>query len=136
MASIYANQADVEPYTTFISDNPSDELFENALIKADGWINDRLNSRRLPTFTIDSDDIPDSLRDAAAYYAISDIVLVLYQGEDMLTQYDIWFQKAERRLDDYVQYQTDLLANTELKDKNPCRWSKTPTWNELKGRKN
>ena len=135
MTAIYASQDDVEPYTTFISDTPSDELFENALIKADGWINDRLNSRSLPTFTIDSDNIPDSLRDAAAYYAISDIVLVLYQGEDMLTQYDIWFQKAERRLDDYVQYQTDLLANTELKDKNPCRWSKTPTWNEIKGRK-
>ena len=135
MTAIYANQSDVEPYTTFISDNPSDELFENALIKADGWINDRLNSRSLPTFDVDSGDIPDSLRDAAAYYAISDIVLVLYQGEDMLTQYDIWFQKAERRLDDYIQYQTDLLANTELKDKNPCRWSKTPTWNEIKGRK-
>ena len=135
MTAIYASQDDVEPYTTFISDNPSDELFENALIKADGWINDRLNSRSLPTFDVDSGDIPDSLRDAAAYYAISDIVLVLYQGEDMLTQYDIWFQKAERRLDDYIQYQTDLLANTELKDKNPCRWSKTPTWNEIKGRK-
>ena len=80
MTAIYASQSDVEPYTTFISDTPSDELFENALIKADGWINDRLNSRSLSTFTIDSDDIPDSLRDAAAYYAISDIVLVLYQG--------------------------------------------------------
>ena len=135
MTAIYASQSDVEPYTTFISDTPSDELFENALIKADGWINDRLNSRSLPTFDVDSGDIPDSLRDAAAYYAISDIVLVLYQGEDLSTQYDIWFQKAERRLDDYVQYQTDLLANTELKDKNPCRWSKTPTWNQLKGRK-
>ena len=54
MTAIYANQSDVEPYTTFISDNPSDELFENALIKADGWINDRLNSRSLPTFDVDS----------------------------------------------------------------------------------
>lgn len=134
MTTIYASQSDVEPYTTFISDTPSDELFNQALIKADGWINDRLNSRSLPIFDME-DDIPDSLRDAAAYYAISDIVLVLYQGEDMLTQYDIWFQKAERRLDDYVQWQTDLLADTELKSKNPCRWSKTPTYYQQKGRR-
>jgi hypothetical protein len=89
----------------------------------------------LPTFTDPSDKIPDLLKTAAAYYAISDIVLAVYQGEDLSTQYDIWFQKADNLINAYIEQQVDLLANTELKDKNPCRWSKTPTYYQQKGRR-
>jgi hypothetical protein len=135
MTAIYASQSNVEPYTGFVGDTPSEELMEDSLSKADDWVNARLVSNRLPTFTDPSDEIPDLLKTAAAYYAISDIVLAVYQGEDLSTQYDIWFQKADNLINAYIEQQVDLLANTELKDKNPCRWSKTPTYYQQKGRR-
>ena len=135
MMSIYASQEDVCPYVTFISDSPSTDLINNTLDNADSWVNARLLSNSLTIFTEQSAEIPELLKTAAVYYAASDIILALYNGEEMPTQYDTYFNKAELMINAYIKEQTDLLADTELKDKNPCRWSKTPTYYQQKGRR-
>ena len=131
--SVYCTQPDVEPLVKFINDDASDDLYESVCDKADSWINSRLISNSLRTFDI-VDDVPELLRSAASYYAVSDIVLALYQGEDMLTQYDIWFQKAEDMINSYVIQQKDLLATTELANKNPIKHSKAGTYGQRRGR--
>ena len=138
MTAIYASQSDVEPLIKFISDSPSDELFEVILNNADNWVNARLSSNSLTIWTQssnESESIPGLLKTAAVYYAASDIILALYNGEEMPTQYDTYFNKAELMVEAYIKEQTDLLAETELKRKNPCRWSKTPTYYQQKGRR-
>ncbi len=135
--SMYAQINDVKPYIQFISDNPTQELLESVLQKSDSWINARLSSNSLKTWKLGSciKPVPGLLRDAAVYYAVSDIILALYNGEDMPTQYDTYFNKAELLVNAYIKEQTDLLADTELKEKNVCRWSKTPTYYQQKHRK-
>ena len=132
--SVYCTQSDVEPLVKFIDDDASTDLFDDVCDKADSWINSRLIMNSLHTFEI-TDDIPELLTTAASYYAVSDIVLALYQGEDMLTQYDIWFQKAEDMINSYITQQKDLLATTELKHKNPVRHSKAQTYYQKKHRR-
>lgn len=133
---IYANQDDVAPLCTFVGDDASDELFSRALIMADGWVNQRLSSNSLTIWTeTTTDPVPSALNVAATYYAVSDIVLSLYQGEDMLTQRDIWLQKAELMLDEYINEKLDELAATELARKNPVKHSNAPTYYERRGRK-
>ena len=113
MAATYASQSDVEPLIKFISDDASDDLFETVLDNAANWINARLLSQGLPEPDNTYDDL---LQTAAIYYAASDVILALYNGEDLPTQFDTYFQKAESMLDLYITQQKDLLANTELRD--------------------
>lgn len=145
MTAIYASQSDVEPLVKFIPDDASTDLFDTVLENADCWVNARLSSNSLSIWTnaFDSESeetetnkpIPALLKTAAKYYAASDIILSLYNGEELPTQYDTYFNKAELMINAYIKEQTDLLADTELKNKNPCRWSKTPTYYQQKGRK-
>ncbi len=135
---VYANKSDVEPHVKFIDDDVSDDLYTAVLKKADDWVNARLLASSLSIWTLtpgtDEKPIPSLLNTAAAYYAVSDIVLALYQGEDMLTQYDIWFKKAEDMLTAYITQQTDLLAATELANKNLVKHSKSRSYNQKRGR--
>lgn len=131
--SVYCTKSDVEPLVKFIDDGASDDLYESVCDKADSWINSRLISNSLRTFDI-VDDVPELLCTAAAYYSVSDIVLALYQGEDMQTQYDVWFQKAESMLEAYIVQQKDLLATTELRDRNIVKHSKSLSYNQKRGR--
>ena len=116
--STYANQSDVEPLVKFISDDSSSDLYNTVLDNADSWIDARLVSNGLTVWTdgVKNDEIPNLLTTAAKYYAASDVILALYNGEDLPTQFDTYFQKAESMLDLYITQQKDLLANTELRD--------------------
>lgn len=143
--AIYISQSDVEPLVKFISDDVNTDLFNIVLDNADDWVNARLSSNSLTIWTkaVDNESeetendkpIPSLLKTAAKYYAASDIILSLYNGEELPTQYDTYFNKAELMINAYIKEQTDLLANTELKDKNPCRWSKTPTYYQKRRRR-
>ena len=46
---------------------------------------------------------PKALKTANIYYSASDILLSLYHGDELPVQYDIWFQKAQSLLDDYIE---------------------------------
>ena len=132
--SVYCTQSDVEPLVKFIDDEASNDLYMSVCDKADSWINSRLISNSLRTFEL-TDDIPDLLTTAASYYSVSDIVLVLYQGEDLQTQYDVWFQKAESMLESYITQQKKLLATTDLKEENIVKHSHSRTYNQRRGRR-
>ena len=133
MTAIYASQSDVEPLVKFMPDDASTVLFDTVLENADCWVNARLSSNSLSIWTSAFDS--ESEETETKYYAASDIILSLYNGEELPTQYDTYFNKAELMINAYIKEQTDLLADTELKNKNPCRWSKTPTYYQQKGRK-
>ena len=132
--SIYASQSDVEPLIKFISDNPNEDLFITVLTNADSWVNARLLSNNLPKWG-NRQDVPDLLKTAAVYYAASDIILALYNGEDMPTQYDTYFNKAELMLDAYVTQMKSELAETELAKFNPVKHSKSQSYYQRKHRR-
>lgn len=132
--SIYASQSDVEPLIKFISDTASTELYDSVLRNADSWVNARLLSNSLRTFDI-VDDVPELLCTAAVYYAASDIILALYNGEEMPTQYDTYFNKAETMLEAYITQMKTELAETELKKFNPVKHSKSQSYYQRRHRR-
>ena len=79
--------------------------------------------------------IPDLLKTAAVYYAASDIILALYNGEEMPTQYDTYFQKAESMLEAYINQMKRELAETDLKKYNPVKHSKSASYYQRKHRR-
>jgi len=133
--SIYASINDVKPYVRFISDDVSDDLFHAVLDNADSWVNARLKSNKLSIWTAPGESIPELLKTAATYYAASDIILALYNGEEMPTQYDTYFNKAEQMLDAYILQMTTELAETKLKKYNPVKHSKSPSYYQRKHRR-
>lgn len=155
--SVYASQSDVEPLVEFINDSASTDLYNSVLDNADAWVDARLVSNSLSIWTtvirqrevtrnneIVMEDveeitpdtpIPNLLNTAAKYYAASDIILSLYNGEEMPTQFDTYFNKAESMITAYIAQQKDLLATTELKNKNPVRHRNASTYYQKKHRR-
>ena len=131
--SVYCTQSDVEPLVRFIDDDATQELYFTILQNSDSWVDARLASNSLTVFT-SQQGIPNLLTTAAKYYAASDVILSLYNGEDLPTQFDVYFQKAESMLEAYILQQKDLLATTELADKNPIKHSKARTYGQKRGR--
>lgn len=60
-------------------------------------------------------NVPSGLRTASIYYSASDIILSLYQGSDeMPVQYDVWFNKAQQLLQDYIEaYWNEEAENSD-----------------------
>ena len=135
MMSIYASPEDVCPYVAFISDSPSIDLIRGTLGNADSWVNARLLSNSLSIWNEPSKDIPDLLKTAAVYYAASDIILALYNGEEMPTQYDTYFNKAEAMLEAYITQMKRELAESDLKKFNPVKHSKSQSYYQRKHRR-
>lgn len=131
--SVYCTQSDVEPLVRFIDDDATQELYFTILQNSDSWVDARLASNSLTVFTSPK-GVPNLLTTAAKYYAASDIILSLYNGEDLPTQFDVYFQKAESMLEAYITQQKDLLATTELAGKNPVKHSKARTYGQKRGR--
>ena len=129
--SIYANETDVEPLVKFISDDTNIDLFRAVLDNADSWVNARLLSNSLSIWTSETTaKVPDLLKTAAVYYAASDLILSLYNGEELPTQYDVYFNKAETMLSAYIMQMKEELKNTELKSKNIVRHRKSQSYNQ------
>ena len=81
-------------------------------------------------------NVPSGLRTAAIYYAASDILLSLYHGDSLPVQYDVWFQKAQMFLDNYIEAykhseaeEADLVAHQQVKH------SHSKTYNQKRGRR-
>lgn len=154
--SVYCTKSDVEPLIKFIDDDASTDLYTSVLDNADAWVDARLLSNSLSiwtsttltetvetngepqtitTDTISPDTpIPNLLKTAAKYYAASDIILALYNGEDLPSQFDTYFQKAETMIDAYITQQKDLLADSELRNKNLVKHSKSLSYNQKRRR--
>lgn len=94
----YCTTTDINNLFGDISDDVSNDLLTLAQVNGEAWIEANLKKHYLPIPTSN----PKALKTANIYYSASDILLSLYHGDELPVQYDIWFQKAQSLLDDYI----------------------------------
>ena len=105
----YCTQDDVNSMFGDISDDISEEMFNTAIANATTWIEANLKRNYVPIPTTNV----NALKTVAIYHSASDILLSLYQGTDELpVQYDVWFNKAQSLLEDYI----DAYLNSDAAD--------------------
>ena len=127
----YCTKADVNSMFGDISDQVSDEMFTTAISNSDAWINANLKRNYVPIPTSN----PQALKTVAIYHSASDILLTLYHGDDLPIQYDVWFNKAQSLLDDYIEsYLNADAEEEELMAHQMVKHSKAQTYNEKRGR--
>jgi hypothetical protein len=80
-------------------------------------------------------NVPSGLRTAAIYYAASDVLLSLYHGDDLPTTYDVWFNKAQSLLDDYIEaYLNSEAEEEDLLSHQMVGHSHSQTYSQKRGR--
>ena len=104
----YCTTSDINNLFGDISDQVSTDLLTLAQANGEAWIEANLKKHYLPVPTSN----PKALKTANIYYSASDILLSLYHGDELPVQYDVWFQKAQSLLDDYI----DAAVNGEEAD--------------------
>ncbi len=110
-----------------LSDDVPDDLMTVAIDNSTVWIDSNLKRHYVPV----PSDVPETLLTVAVYYAASDIILSLYHGEDLPVQYDIWFQKAQDLLDDYIYgYLNSDASDSELNEIQMVKYSHSSTYHE------
>jgi hypothetical protein len=156
----YCTKEEVNNLFGDISDDITDEMFSTVIDNSTAWIDSNIKKSYvpLPTITIRlvNDDgsttvvesmtshtatynlinVPNGLRTAAIYYAASDILLSLYHGDELPVQYDVWFNKAQGLLDDYISsYLNSEADEADLVAHQMVKHSHGLTYNEKRGRK-
>ena len=127
----YCTKADVNSMFGDISDQVSDEMFTTAITNSDAWINANLKRNYVPIPTSN----PQALKTVAIYHSASDILLTLYHGDDLPINYDVWFNKAQSLLDDYIEsYLNADAEEEELMAHQMVKHSHGQTYNERRGR--
>lgn len=110
-----------------ISDDVPTDLIDTAIGNSTVWVDSNLKRHYVPIPTTN----PDALNTVAIYHAASDILLSLYHGEDLPVQYDIWFQKAQDLLDDYIYgYLNSDASDSELNAIQMVKHSHSSTYQE------
>ena len=155
----YCTKEEVNNLFGDISDDITDEMFATVIANSTAWIDSNLKKSYvpLPTITIEmvNDDgsttvvesitthtatynlinVPNGLRTAAIYYAASDILLSLYHGDELPVQYDVWFNKAQGLLDDYIRsYLNSEAEEADLVQHQMVKHSHSLTYNQKRGR--
>ena len=155
----YCTKEEVNNLFGDISDDITDEMFATVIANSTAWIDSNLKKSYvpLPSITIEmvNDDgsttvvesitthtatynlinVPNGLRTAAIYYAASDILLSLYHGDELPVQYDVWFNKAQGLLDDYIRsYLNSEAEEADLVKHQMVKHSKGLTYNQKRGR--
>ena len=128
----YCTQEEVNSMFGDISDDIPETLFETAMENSTTWIDSNLKKNYVP---IPSDN-PQTLRTVAIYHSASDILLSLYHGDELPVQYDVWFNKAQSLLDDYIdEYYNSDAEESELVNHQMVRCSHGQTYNQKRHRK-
>ena len=155
----YCTKEEVNSLFGDISDDISDELFTTVIENSTSWIDSTLQKSYVPLPSISFEvsdgnggttivetissstvnynliNVPSGLRTAAIYYAASDILLSLYHGDELPVQYDVWFQKAQSLLDDYISaYLNNDADEADLISHQGVKHSKGLTYNQKRGR--
>ena len=107
--NVYCSKEDVNSMFGDISDEVTDAMFNTAIGNATTWIEANLKRNYVPIPT----DHPQALKTVAIYHSASDILLTLYHGDDLPIQYDVWFNKAQTLLDDYIEAYLNADAEEE-----------------------
>ena len=107
----YCTSEEVNSLFGDISDDISDEMFNTVIQNSTAWIEANLKRNYVPIPT----NVPAALKTVAIYHSASDIILSLYHGDELPVQYDVWFNKAQTLLDDYID--SYLQAEADISDK-------------------
>ena len=127
----YCTIEDVNSMFGDISDEVSTEMFNTAIGNATTWIEANLKRNYVPIPT----EHVGALKTVAIYHSASDILLTLYHGDDLPIQYDVWFNKAQTLLDDYIEaYLNSEAEEADLLEHQMVRHSHAPTYNQRRGR--
>ena len=116
-----------------ISDDISEDMFLTTIDNSTAWIDSNLKKSYVPVPSEEelTSGIPSGLRTAAIYYAASDILLSLYHGDELPVQYDVWFNKAQSLLDDYIlAYKHTEADESDLAKIQSVKHSKGLTYNQ------
>lgn len=127
----YCTSEEVNSLFGDISDDISDEMFDTVIQNSTAWIESNLKRNYVPIPT----DVPVALRTVAIYHSASDIILSLYHGDELPAQYDVWFNKAQTLLDEYIESYS--IADATIDDKvqhQLVRHSNCRTYNQKRGR--
>ena len=128
----YCTTNDVNSLFGDISDEVSETLFTTVISNSDAWIEANLKRNYVPLPTT----VPSALKTAAIYYAASDVLLSLYHGDELPVQYDVWFNKAQSLLDDYIDaYKNSEAEESELISHQMVKSTHGKTYNQKRGRR-
>ena len=132
----YCNSDNVLALFEDISDDPSEALLTESIDNTEAWIESKLKKHYVPIPNKDEgENIPQTLKTVAIYYAASDILMSLYHGEEYESLMDYWFNKAQELLQDYIDAFLHAEATDEELDKiNMVKHSHSRTYNERRGR--
>ena len=123
----YCTKTDVNSLFGDISDDISDDMFNTAIGNSKAWIEANLKRNYVPIPT----NVPSALKTVAIYHSASDILLSLYHGDELPVQYDVWFNKAQSLLDDYIDaYKNSEAEEEELVKHQMVKHSKGLTYNQ------
>lgn len=126
---IYSEESSILQLAKFVGNPPSRDLLNTVMNNADNTVNSRLARPGLPTYTSENitplTKIPEVLKTAANYYAVSDLLQAIYGKDDRSTNEQGFYTKAENILNDYIEQQLVLLADTELKEQSPYGYSQS-----------
>ena len=81
-------------------------------------------------------NVPSGLRTASIYHSASDILLSLYHGDELPVQYDVWFNKAQQLLQDYIDaYWNEDADESDKVGHQTVKHSKGLTYNQKRHRR-
>ena len=130
----YCTRKEVNSLFGDISDEVNDDLFDTTIDNGTAWINSNLKKAYVPV-PLDN-AVPEALKTANIYYSASDILLSLYHGEELPIQYDVWFNKAQQLLDDYIDaYLHEDAEEADLVEHQMVKHSHSRTYNKKRGRR-
>lgn len=129
----YCSKEEVKSLFGDVSDEPSDEMLTTAIDNSTAWIESNLKRNYVPIPTKN----PAAIKTVAIYHSASDLLLSLYHGDELPAQYDVWFQKAQSLLDDYIAayLQGDEIAVESANAIRHVKHSKAKTYNQKRGRR-
>ena len=127
----YCTISDVNSMFGDISDEVTSEMFNTAINNSTAWIESNLKRNYVPIPT----SHPQALKTVAVYHSASDILLSLYHVDDLPVQYDVWFNKAQSLLDDYIEsYLNSEATEEELTAHQMVKHSNAMTYSQRRGR--
>ena len=128
----YCTITDVNSMFGDISDEVTTEMFNTAINNSTTWIEANLKRNYVPIPTTNV----NALRTVAIYHSASDILLTLYHGDSLPVQYDVWFNKAQSLLEDYIDaYNHSEAEEEDLVAHQMVKHSHGRTYNQKRGRR-
>lgn len=128
----YCTSEEVNSLFGDISDEVTETMFNTAINNSTTWIEANLKRNYVPIPTTNV----GALTTVAIYHSASDILLSLYHGDELPLQYDVWFNKAQSLLEDYIEsyLNSDEAVSETIDAHKRVKYSHARTYNQKRGR--